>query len=93
MEAQGDDPRALSYLWATTLNPRFLERAAELGYAPAQAAFSTKCGAAGGVMWAERAVAQGDRRGMYLLAERYMFGAGCEKDAVKGAALRGSLEM
>jgi hypothetical protein len=89
MEAQGDDPRALSYLWATTLNPRLLERAAELGYAPAQAAFSSKrdVPAGSGFLWAERAAAQGDRRGMYLLAGRYMFGAGCKKDDVKAAAL------
>jgi hypothetical protein len=81
--AQGDDPRAMylaSFLVDMDLPIRGVKvrRAAEMGYAPAQAQLSYDCtGTAEQFVWAERAALRGDRTGINLLGECYRGGFGC----------------
>ena len=85
-----DDPRALfirirvadRYSFAPQM---LLRRAAELGYAPAQAYLAYQLmGTEEGLVLAERAAAQGDRMGMFILAQCCLKGEGCLKDEVRG---------
>ncbi len=95
MEAQGeDDPRALHVLAGLFSNPhysreriRLLRRAAELGYAPAQAELSFCCPQEEELKWAKAAAAQGDRAGLAQLAWCLEKRRGCESDAAKVDAL------
>ncbi len=65
MAEQGEDPRAL-FIRSRWANDKALkQRAAEMGYAPAQADWAHDCPvAAEQVLWAEKAVAHGDRHGI-----------------------------
>jgi TPR repeat protein len=60
-----------------------MQRAAEMGYAPAQAECADMADAASEerLFWARKAAAQGDRRGMYHLSQLTYSGlGGCVKD-------------
>jgi TPR repeat protein len=102
MHAQGDgDARAVFFasracgkkyrVWS-----KLLRRAAEMGYAPAQAEQAGECGDADAFYWAELAAAQGNRSGLVLLGQYLSSGEGCEVDfkraleAWREAALLGS---
>jgi hypothetical protein len=67
-----------------------LLRAAEMGYAPAQAdaahEFFREPGGEG-FRWAQRATAAGDHRGMFMLGHCYYEGHGCAKDGAKALEL------
>jgi hypothetical protein len=88
--AQGDDPRALfiaSQVGSLYDNVR-LKRAAEMGYAPAQAVLSTSMPDDDqAFLLAERAVAQGDRSALNSLAWMTSRGRGCTKNVAKGIEL------
>jgi TPR repeat protein len=90
MEAQGDDPRALFF--ASQDGPHLsdgrLQRGAEMGYAPAQAAL----GARGRVAveayeWTRKAAAQGDRFGIMRLGLCLWNETGCEQDRAEAVVL------
>jgi hypothetical protein len=70
--AQDSDPRALYFgafiCWFEKVVKKDVRRSAELGYAPAQAWVAEQSGGLERVTWAERAVAQGERDGMFCLA-------------------------
>jgi TPR repeat protein len=97
MRQHGDDPRALLLLWKAEhvieLLPHsnaLLLRAAEMGYAPAQADAALELflePGGEGFRWAERAAAAGDRRGMFALAQHLSEGRGCESDGGKAFEL------
>ncbi len=94
MLAQGDDPRALFLMWNHHLEQchggsTMLRRAAELGYAPAQADLVLMAEDKDAFAWAERAAVQGDRWGLYQLADLLEDGRGCERDRSKAVALFG----
>jgi hypothetical protein len=83
-----NDPRALLLCSPRTRENADLRRAAQMGYAPAQAEFSTCCAdAKEELMWAERASAQGNRCGMTTLAYCYERGVGCKRDTGKALEL------
>jgi hypothetical protein len=91
MLLQKDDPLAmlLAHEVGLVVDEEFkygalLMRAAEMGYAPAQAQVAMR--KQDSFQWAERAAAQGDRHGMYQLAYHLYHGVGCEKD--RGRALK-----
>jgi hypothetical protein len=101
MRRQGTDARAFYMAWLTN-DPHgdlrgLLEQAAEMGYAPAQASLSahplrkglkmTPDDKATGFRLAERAAAQGDRRGLFRLGERFWRGDGCERNVGKAVEL------
>ncbi len=70
MVAQGEDPRALFMLYCLRDGQQHLRRAAELGYAPAQAKLAAKYrtdAEVDRVSWAEKAAAQQDRNGLFRL--------------------------
>jgi hypothetical protein len=90
MLEQRDDPRAMFCVWQLGIQDeeeeKLLRRAAEMGHAPAQAQLSNWCSEdENGFSWAQRAAAQGDRRGLYFLAFCYEHGEGCAQD--KGRAM------
>ncbi len=89
METQGDDPRANFIRSELSPNERvLLQRAANLGYAPAQAALCPLFGASKkGLEMAEKAAAQGDRNGMYHLGYLLWCGGGCAPDPVRAASV------
>jgi hypothetical protein len=63
MDAHKDDARALFVSWRLKKDEGNMRRAAEMGYASAQAALACSTVAADEkVMWSRRAAAQGDRR-------------------------------
>ncbi len=67
-----------------------LRRAAEMGYAPAQAKLAChlfRDSVQEGLEWARKSAAQGDRTGLWLLGERLHKGEGCAQDPVKALAL------
>jgi hypothetical protein len=76
LEACGEDPRAL-YLRDLTIDVgvfgtndhALCRRAAERGYAPAQAARSAASQGAAALAWAELAADQGDRTGLFRLGD------------------------
>jgi hypothetical protein len=66
LEQGGDDPRAV-YLAGVHLDDRAMRRrAAEMGYAPAQAQTAVDYGGDDMFAWAEKASAQGDRTGTLI---------------------------
>ncbi len=89
MVAQGEDPRALFMLYCLRDGQQHLRRAAELGYAPAQADLVLMAEDKDAFAWAERAAVQGDRWGLYQLADLLEDGRGCERDRSKAVALFG----
>jgi hypothetical protein len=83
MREQGDDARALYFVWVLEreLAHEPLVRAAEMGYAPAQASLSARASTAPeAFLWAQRAASQGDRRGVYRLGKCFAEGLGCAVD-------------
>jgi hypothetical protein len=80
MREQGDDMRAGFLLWKLSVesDAELLTRAAEAGYAPAQAEMFDRCrNSVEKFAWAEKAVAVGDRQGLYRLARCWRHGYGC----------------
>jgi hypothetical protein len=64
---------------------KLIRKAAEMGYAPAQAWLSTICGTLREKLaWAEKAAAQGDRDGLFMLGFALLSGS----DADRARALR-----
>ncbi len=64
-----------------------LHRAAELGYAPAQAAYAEVLWEGDSFFWASKAAAQGDRRGLFKKGCALWYGQGCDEDCGSGMAL------
>jgi TPR repeat protein len=96
LSQQSEDPRAMHIMRGLGVAERddayrLLVRAAEMGYAPAQAALSEDRqhhkDVAGRFLWAERAAIQGDSGGLYELGCCYWHGEGCEKDTRRGIEL------
>ncbi len=87
MAEQGEDPRALFIRSRLAKDNVMKQRAAELGYAPAQADWAHDCPvAAEQIVWAEKARAQGDLYGTYRLARLLLKGG---RDRDKAIALFG----
>ncbi len=86
LEAQGDDARALYMRGHTQRNERLIWRAADLGFAPAQAAWAGRVEGDSRMAWLERA-AQGHRNGLAELAVCLRDGGHCPIDLVRAAAL------
>jgi hypothetical protein len=89
MSEQGEDERALLLAWAADAASRAaLVRSAEMGYAPAQAQLASQVPPGPEkVEWAQRAADQGDRFGLFLLAQCVHLGRGCEADLDRGVEL------
>ncbi len=96
MLAQGEDARALFFAWLLEANRDALResfaqlrRAAEMGYAPAQAALCAWLddGDPKAFLWAEKAAAQGFRKGLWMLGEHFAKGRHCERDLSKAIGL------
>jgi hypothetical protein len=93
MLEQGHDPRALFIASRLSSEDRTrVVRAAEMGYAPAQAIMASTAMAdhsspSGRLAWAESASSQGDRRGLFMLAGHYARGRGCIKNVAKAKEL------
>jgi TPR repeat protein len=84
MLEQGEDARAMYLAWRFSVAPvGVLRRAAEMGYAPAQASLSEECEGEECFMWAERAAAQLDRNGLFQLGRRFRLECGCAKNEGK----------
>jgi hypothetical protein len=87
----GDDPRALFLRWrfSAESSRQPLRRAAELGFAPAQAQLARKEYDFGGepFVWAQRAMAQGDRDGFVELGRCLLIGRGCDTDNDKAVEM------
>jgi hypothetical protein len=88
---QGDDPRAIFFVHLLDLSsfPDLapLMRAAEMGYAPAQAAVSGSLSGDDAYRWALAAAAQGHRTGFCLLGRYCERGVGCDKDETRAAEM------
>jgi hypothetical protein len=86
MLRHGDDPRAMHLAWLASdpSNYSLVRRAAEMGYAPAQAqlasSFDSDYDDDAAYTWAKQAAEQQNRRGVYWLAWCYVRGTGCEED-------------
>jgi hypothetical protein len=88
MEQQGEDPRALFFLWRVDgANMALLARAAELGYAPAQAELSFESRGRECFKWASLAAENGDRGGLCELGICYRDGLSCTAGPEKGIEL------
>ncbi len=87
MKAQGDDPRALFICFCLSDDKVTLRQAATLGYAPAQAVLAECCCVAEQFAWLEKAVAQGDRQGLFRLGLWLWVGRGCTKDRTRAVTL------
>ncbi len=83
LEEQNEDRRALFIRSHINGDFKLLRRAAELGYAPAQAVWSRWCGTSEQLAWAERAALQGDRNGLFELGSYLWSGEGCDIDCVR----------
>jgi hypothetical protein len=86
MVEQGDDPRALYIAWKLCNSGSLssLQRAAHMGYAPAQALMCEReSDETVAFQWAMKACSQGDRSGMFEVARRLLCGQGCEQDKDK----------
>jgi hypothetical protein len=96
LEQGVNDPRAAYLAWKLSrLGPyENVLRAAERGYTPAQAELASNASGADQLVWAQRAAAGGDRRGMFWLGMCYRRGVGCEKDEAKAReVLRAAAEL
>jgi hypothetical protein len=93
MLEQGGDARALYFVWATPplgrgLLHEPLVRAAEMGYAPAQASLSARAASPQEAFWwTERAASQGNRLGIYQLGKCFVEGRGCAVDLPRAIEL------
>ena len=87
--AQGDDQRAATLLavFDSELARDAVRRAAEAGYAPAQAALARAPPSSAALTWAEKAAAQGDRSGICRLAQFCWVGLWGESDRKRAATL------
>lgn len=91
LRTQGDDPRAL-FLYSWVTEPKLLRaplrQAAEMGYAPAQAAWGRRfAGETDQFSWLEKAAMQGDRWGLYRLRQCLWNGRGCRQNRTEAVAL------
>jgi hypothetical protein len=99
MLEQGEDPRAmfLAFLLGERSSDELIRRAAEMGYAPAQAEMSGLTEEADpeeSRRWAERSSAQRDRNGLFQLAYCTRCGVGGREDPERAAELyRASAEL
>jgi hypothetical protein len=94
---QGEDPRAIyfaAFMQVDEFGERMqdgdedeVRRAAELGYAPAQAALVSCFGADDSFMWAQKAAAQGGSDGLHALASCLYYGTDCEKNESRALLL------
>jgi hypothetical protein len=96
LQERSVDPRAM--YWIATFTSWFqwwhgdwrhqqlFQRAAQLGYASAQARMAGRTTGCESLSWAEKAAVQGDRDGLFWLAECLWNGTGCETN--KTEALR-----
>jgi hypothetical protein len=87
-----EDPRAAFLAWLLSFaDDALLERAAESGYAPAQAQMAYNWSRSAtpelGYDWARKASSQGNRRGLFQLGFCYYNGVGCAKNVEKGVQL------
>jgi hypothetical protein len=89
MRAHTEDPRAMCVVWRLSLEvlPGLLQRAAEMGYAAAQALLSQNTLGAASFQWAQRAASHGFRSGTYFLARCWEAGRGCERNMSKAMQL------
>jgi hypothetical protein len=97
MLQQGDDPRALYVAWKTDFerSDAMLLRAAEMGYAPAQAEWAERVtGEVQGLFWLRKAAAhaQGNRRGLFLLGW-HLYGEGANDRVEAMRLLKESSEL
>ncbi len=89
------EPRALYVHSVLTQDHEEVRKAAEFGYAPAQAdmGFLAKC-EKDRFAWAERAAAQGDPHGLVIFGKHLKRGVGCAKDLDNAcAAFKQAAEM
>jgi TPR repeat protein len=88
LAAQGDDPRALHMVGCLgEAGDESLQRAAETGFAPAQAEMLMRSSGRSAFEWAEKAAVQGDRNGLFELGCCFFYGRACAKDRGKAVAL------
>jgi hypothetical protein len=88
MLEQGSDPRALFLLSKLEGDSELAERAAEMGFPPAQALMSLRAADdETALSWARKAAGQGDRSGLFQLGRRLHFGMACAADSWKGLDL------
>ncbi len=80
MKVQSENPRALFIRYQIRRDTVVLGCAAELAYAPAQAAWARICYNEERFAWAEKAAAQGSRLGLFLLGQFLWNGTSCEMD-------------
>jgi hypothetical protein len=85
--AQGDDPRALCLSFCliqeNVAARARLQRAAQSGYAHAQALLAAQSSEEEAFYWAQSAASLGDRRGLYELGRCWCHGTGCKEDRAK----------
>jgi hypothetical protein len=96
MNGQGNDPRALFVRsCASEEDADELRRAADLGYAPAQARLAFYHDDMNErFRWAHMAASQDNRDGLYLIAECYDEALGCERnEAMSAAAFKSAAEL
>jgi TPR repeat protein len=87
-----DDGRAMFLAWKLRDVPStVLTRAAELGFAPAQAQLSAQARTEppDAFMWAEKAATQGDRSGAFRLANCLILGLGCHTNEGRAVEMFG----
>ncbi len=88
MLEQGEDPRALYVRAVLGDGVDLLQRAAELGYAPAQASWGGEEEWRDALEWMEKAAAQGSRAGLTGLAHMMFYGREeRERDVARALAL------
>jgi hypothetical protein len=88
LDEQVDDPRAMFLSWRVfPLCYDHLFDAAEQGYAQAQARLSAGTLGEDALMWAQASASEGDRAGLFELAECYWFARGCEADRSRAMEL------
>ncbi len=80
MKEQGEDPRAIFIHSRIRHDRALLRRAAELGYANAQAEWVWFCEDEDRCAWIENAAAQGNRAALFWLGQGLWGAQGCEND-------------
>jgi TPR repeat protein len=90
-----NDPCALYLAGGMSFDPALVDRAAELGFAPAQAYMAGWCTQhTSKFLWAQKAAAQSHPAGMFELGELLFKGRGCAEDKVTALAIwRESAEL
>jgi TPR repeat protein len=89
MLQHADDPRALDLAYRLSRTLESLERAVEMGYAPAQSLLSHQRSDARSYRLAQQAHARGDRSGTSQLGYCLLCSKGCAQDVAKGIELIG----